>query len=110
MIRKPQPKTPKLKGVIRDRNVTILKDSSSTHNCIDILTVNQLNLFVYPTEDLIVIVANEQKVKEVAKCQSFNSNTKTRTTNRTLWSTTQRDKYSVRCKMVDVVGKLYCKP
>jgi hypothetical protein len=67
MTGKPQPKTLKLKGVIKDRNLTILIDSGSTHNCIDIDVAKKLNLFIYPTTNLTVKVANGQKVKELGK-------------------------------------------
>jgi hypothetical protein len=40
----------------------------STHNCIDIVVAKQLNLFVYPTKDLTVMVTDGQKVKEVGRC------------------------------------------
>ena len=39
---KPQPKTLKLKGVIKDRNLTILIDSGSTRNCIGIDVAKKL--------------------------------------------------------------------
>jgi hypothetical protein len=71
MTGKPQPKTLKLKGVIKDRNLTILVDSGSTHNCIDIDVAKKLNLFIYPTKDLTVKVANGQRVKEVGKCHKI---------------------------------------
>jgi hypothetical protein len=59
---KPQPKTLQLKGVIKDINLTILIDSGSTHNCIDIDVAKKLNCFIYPTKDLTVKVANGQRV------------------------------------------------
>ena len=68
MMRKSQPKTLKLKGVVKDRNVTVLVGSSNTHNCIDIIVAKQLNIFVYPTEDLIVVVIDGQNVKEGGRC------------------------------------------
>jgi hypothetical protein len=71
MTVKPQPKTLKLKGGINDRNLTILVDSDSTHNCIDIDVAKKLNLFIYPTMDLPVKVANGQSVKEVGKCHKI---------------------------------------
>jgi hypothetical protein len=68
---KPQPRTLKLKGVIKDRNITILVDSGSTHNCIDIDVAKKLNYFIYPTRDLTIKVANGQRVKEVGKCHKI---------------------------------------
>jgi hypothetical protein len=71
MMGKLQPKTLKLKGIIKNRNVTILVDSSNTHNCIDINFTKQLNLFVYPTKDLIVMIVDGQKVKGVGRCHKI---------------------------------------
>jgi hypothetical protein len=68
MTGRSQPKTLKLKGVIKDRNVTVVIDSHNTHNCIDIIVAKQLNLFVYPTKDLTITVVDGQKVKEVGRC------------------------------------------
>ena len=71
MTEKPQPKILKLKRVIKDRNLTILIDSGSTHSCIDIDVAKKLNYFIYPTKDLTVKVANGQRVKEVGKCHKI---------------------------------------
>jgi hypothetical protein len=71
MTGKPQPKTLKLKGVVKDRKLTILVDSGSTHNCIDIVVAKRPNCFIYLTRNLTVKVANGQKVKEVGKCHKI---------------------------------------
>ena len=68
MTVKLQLKTLKLKGIIKNRNIMILVDSHSTHDCIGINFSKQLNLFVFPTKDLTVMSADEQKVKEVGRC------------------------------------------
>jgi hypothetical protein len=66
--RKSQPKTLKLKGIVKNINITIVVDSGSTHNYIDINVARQLNLFVHPTKDLTVAITNGQKVKGVVRC------------------------------------------
>jgi hypothetical protein len=71
--RKSQPKTPNLKGIIKNRNVMILVDPNSTNNCIDIDVTKQLNHFEYPTMDLIVTIVDEQKVKGVGRCHKFSN-------------------------------------
>jgi hypothetical protein len=71
MTRKPQPKTLKLKGVMKDRNLTIIVDYGSSHNCIDIGVIKKLNCFIYLTRDLTVKVANGKRVKEVGKCHKI---------------------------------------
>jgi hypothetical protein len=73
MTGKPQPKTLKLKGVIKDRNITILVDSGSTHNCIDIVVAKQLNLFVYPTKDLTIKVLMEKRSKKLEDVRRDNN-------------------------------------
>lgn len=69
MIGKPQPRNLNLKGVIKDRNITILIDYGSTHKCIDIDVAKKPNCFIYLTRDLTVKVANGQRVEEVGNCQ-----------------------------------------
>jgi len=71
MTGKPQAKTLKLKGVIKDRNLTILIDYGSTHNCIYIDIAKKLNLFIYPTKDLTIKVANGKNIKELGKCNKI---------------------------------------
>jgi hypothetical protein len=45
--RKVEPRTLKFKGSIKGKNITILVDSGSTHNFVDINLAKQLNIFVY---------------------------------------------------------------
>jgi hypothetical protein len=66
-----QPKTLKLDGIIKNRNVTIVVYSYSTHNCIDINLAKQLNLFVYSIEDPTITIVDGQKVKGVGICHKI---------------------------------------
>ena len=66
--RKSQPKTLKLKGIVKNIYVMILVDFRSTHNCIDINVGKQLNHFLYPTKDLTVMVINGKNFKGVGRC------------------------------------------
>jgi hypothetical protein len=65
---KMEPRTLKLKGSIKNKNITILVDSGSTHNFVDINLAKQLNLFVYPVKDLIVTIVDGQQVKGIGRC------------------------------------------
>jgi hypothetical protein len=56
IIGKMEPRTLKLKRSIKNKNITILIDSGSTHNFVDVNLAKQLNLFLYPVKDLIVMV------------------------------------------------------
>jgi len=51
-----QPKKLKLWGHIKKENVTILVDTRSTHNFIDINVATRLNLFLYPNAYIRVMV------------------------------------------------------
>jgi hypothetical protein len=68
IIGKMEPRTLKLKGSIKNKNITILIDSGSTHNFVDINLAKQLNLFVYLVKDLIVKVVDGQQVKGIGRC------------------------------------------
>jgi hypothetical protein len=61
---KMEPRTLKLKGSIKNKNITILVESGSTHNFMDIILAKQLNLFVYPMKDLIITIVMVKKSKE----------------------------------------------
>lgn len=100
MINKPQPKFLKLKGVITYREITIVINCRTTHNCIDIVVAEQLSLFVYPSTDLTMMVTNGKNVKEVRKCHKISIYIR----NKTLLSITQRDGYGARIRMVDEFG------
>ena len=68
MAKKSQPKTLKLKGVIKDRNVIVLMYSKNTHNYIYINFVKKLNHLVYPSKDLLLMIIDGQKVEGVGRC------------------------------------------
>jgi hypothetical protein len=63
-----QPQTLKLKGHIKNDNVTVLIDTGSTHNFLDIKIARKLKLFVYPVPDMKVMVADDKKIGNVGKC------------------------------------------
>jgi len=63
-----QPQTLKLKGYVKKENVTVLIDTGSTHNFIDINVAKRLNLFVYPTTNIKLMVADGKKIDGVVKC------------------------------------------
>ena len=63
-----QPQNLKLKGHIKNENVTVLVDTGSTHNFLDIRVARKLKLFVHPVPDMRVMVADGKKIKKVEKC------------------------------------------
>ena len=63
-----QPQTLKLKGHIKNENVTVLVDTGSTHNFLDIRVARKLKLFVHPVPDMKVMVADGKKIEKVEKC------------------------------------------
>jgi hypothetical protein len=52
----------KLKGNIKKENVTILVDTWSTYNFIDVNVAKNLNLFVYSAMYIRVMVADGKKL------------------------------------------------
>ena len=77
MTRISQPQTLKLKGHIKNENVTVLVDTGSTHNFLDIRVARKLKLFVHPMPDMKVMVADGKKIEKVKKCHKVNSKFKT---------------------------------
>ena len=63
-----QPQTLKLKGHIKNENVTILIDTGSTYNFLDIGVARKLKLFVHPVVDMKVMIADSKKTEKVGKC------------------------------------------
>jgi hypothetical protein len=63
ITRKMEPKTLKLKGSIKNKNIIVIVDFGSTHNFMDINLEKPLNLLVYPVKDLIIKVVDGQQVK-----------------------------------------------
>jgi hypothetical protein len=52
------PQTIKIQGYIKNKKVTMLIDSSSTHNFINYKLEKYLNFFVYPRLNFQVMIAN----------------------------------------------------
>ena len=50
---------------MKKENVTILVDTRNTHNFIDITVAKRLNLFVYPTADIRVMIADGKRIDGV---------------------------------------------
>ena len=57
----------KLRGHVKKENVTILIDTGSTHNFIDVNVAKRLNLFIYPAIDIRVMVADGKKIDGIRK-------------------------------------------
>jgi hypothetical protein len=66
-----QPQTLKLKAHIKNDNVTVLIDTESTHNFLDIKIARKLKLFVYPVPDMKVMVADGKNIVNVKKCHKL---------------------------------------
>ena len=49
----------------------MLVNFGSTHNCIDIDIVKQLNLFIYPTKNLSVKVVDGHQVNDTRRCHKI---------------------------------------
>jgi len=58
----------KVKGSIKNKYITILIDSRSTHNLTDINVAKELNLFVYPVKSLTVSTIIDGHVGVVGQC------------------------------------------
>jgi hypothetical protein len=67
-MEKVEPRTLKFKGSIKGKNITILVDFGSTHNFVDINLARQLNLYVYPVNNLVVTTADGQQIKGLGRC------------------------------------------
>jgi hypothetical protein len=63
-----QSQTLRLRGHVKKENVTILIDTWSTHNFIDVNVTKRLNLFIYPTTNRKVMVAKGKKIDSIVKC------------------------------------------
>ena len=58
----------KIKGHIKKNNVTVLIDSGSTHNFINVNLAKVFNLFIFPLANMKVMVADGKKINNVGKC------------------------------------------
>ena len=63
-----QPQTMKLKGHIKNNNVSILIDTDTTHNFINVNLAKIFNLFIFPMPNMKVMVADGKKIENVGKC------------------------------------------
>jgi hypothetical protein len=69
------PKSIKIQRYIKNKKVTILIDSGSTHNFINYKLARYLNCFVYPTLEFQVMIADGGIINCSGKCNSININT-----------------------------------
>jgi hypothetical protein len=66
------PQTLKIEGYIKKKKVIVLIDSGSTHNFIHYKLANALNLFVYPTPEFQVMIADGGTINFSRKCNKIN--------------------------------------
>ena len=62
--KKSQPNTLILTGIIKNKEPTILVDSSSTHNCVYINVVKEIKLFLHPTMDLTINIVDRHHTND----------------------------------------------
>ena len=58
----------KIKGHINNNNVTVLIDSGSTHNFVNVNLAKIFNLFIRPVPNMKVMVVDGKKIDNVGKC------------------------------------------
>jgi len=61
-------------GKHKTKYITILVDSWSTHNFVDINLARQLNLFMYPVKNLTVTTVDGQPIQGVGWCHKVSIN------------------------------------
>ena len=66
------PNTIKIDGHIKNKKVIMLTDSSSNHNFIHCKITKELNLFLYPTPECQVMIANGGIINCSGKCHNIN--------------------------------------
>ena len=76
-----QPQILKIKGHIKNNNVTILIDSGSTHNFVNVNLAKLFNLFIHPIPNMKVMVADGKKIDNMEKCHRFKLQMVTMVTN-----------------------------
>jgi hypothetical protein len=59
-----EPRNLKFEGSVKSKNITILTNSRSTHNFVDINLIKQLIFFVYPMKDLMVTLLMVNKSED----------------------------------------------
>ena len=69
------PQTLKIEGYIKNKKVTMLIDSGSTHNFINYKLTKDLNFFIFPTPDFQVMIVYGVTINFSGKCHSINLNT-----------------------------------
>ena len=65
------PKTLKIEGHIKNKNVIVLIDSRSTHNFIHCKVAKELNCFLYPTPECQVMLTNSWTINCSGKCHNI---------------------------------------
>lgn len=89
ITRRVEPRTPKFKGSIESKTITILVYSRSTHNFVDINLAKELDLFVCSVRDLMVTIVDGPQVEGLEWCHKVSVQIqKLGTTNWILRSTT----------------------
>jgi hypothetical protein len=68
------PQTLKIQGYIKNKKVTMLIDSGSTHNFIHYKLAKYLNCFVFPTPKFQVMTADGGTIDCSRKCHSIKLN------------------------------------
>ena len=63
-----QPQTLKIKGHIKNNNVTVLIDSGSTHNFVNVNFAKISNLFIHLVPNMKFMVVDGKKIDNVGKC------------------------------------------
>ena len=63
-----QPQTLKNKGHIKNNNITVVIDSGSTHNFVNVNLAKVFNLFIRLVPNMKVMVADGKKIDNVGKC------------------------------------------
>ena len=66
------PQTLKIEGYIKKKKVTMLIDSSSTHNFIHYKLAKVLNWFIYPAPEFQVIIVDGGAINYSRKCHKIN--------------------------------------
>jgi hypothetical protein len=68
------PQTLNIQGYIKKRKVTMLIDSSSTHNFIHCKLSKLLNCYIYPTLEFQVMIIDRDTINCSRKCHSIKLN------------------------------------
>ena len=66
-----QPQTLKIKGHIKNNNITVLIDSDSTHKFVNVNLAKVFNLFIRLVPNMTVMIADGKKIDNVGRCHKF---------------------------------------